>query len=194
MQAAAGHGLPRSPTGMRIWRSVAGGTVGAATALVLTLATRWIGPASDVVPLLGGIPLELSEAPSLGRLLLAELLLGIVSAFGYAAVFELVLHRAGFVTGMVLGSLHAVAAGFVAAYLPLLAPDPAPRTVPGAFFSFHGWRAIAAFFALHVAFGAAVGVLYRVSPRRTPPPVRWRELHPVVRSLAPVLRSVRRGG
>ena len=166
---------------MQVWRSVSGGMLGAVAALAIIVASRWLSPDdSDVLPLLGGIPLYGAHGSSLLVSGVLQLIIGAVSSLLYALVFEYIMSWADWKLGGTLGLMHAAVGGLVVAYLPLLHTDPSPRTVPGAFLSFLGWGMVLAFLAAHVVYGAIVGAWYgslrRIVSQRSE--VRWRELYP----------------
>lgn len=167
---------------MRVWRTVAGGTLSAVVSFVIAVVSwRWLCGGDDLLPLLGGVPMPgvqglWTVAAALG----VQLGVGAVSAVPYALVFEWVARRATWTVGAGLGLAHAAVAGLVAAFVPLLYGEVSPATVPGAFLSFRGWPVTAAFVAEHLVYGALVGVFY--GPVRPSVPgtaaARWSEIYP----------------
>ena len=105
-----------------------------------------------------GIPLQVEAqlAALLGTRiwaagLAAHLLVGGGLGIVYALVFEYVLHQSGVGAGLMLGALNTIFAGFVWAALG----------GPGAFWHTVGPQGVIALFFAHLAYGAAVGGLYR---------------------------------
>lgn len=103
---------------------------------------------------------------------------GTAIGIGYALVFELVTRRAGPVIGAALGVAQAsiawLAAGLGLQYLP----GAAELFAREASILFGDLEATAAFFVIHAAYGAIVGVVYG-RPRHEPETnlrVTWREI------------------
>lgn len=162
---------------MKLVRGMMAGAVGGALAFAIALASRYfLHPDGYVLPLLGGVPFYDMRTPALLTACGLDLLSGAVSAVVYAAVFEFVMHRAGWLRGSILGAAHAAIAGFIIAFAPLRQPAPDPSIVPGAFMAGWGWLAALAFVAAYVLYGATVGVGYGPVLHSTSrvPGVRWR--------------------
>lgn len=166
---------------MRVWRSTAGGLVGALAAFTIVLLARWLlSDDSDLFPLLTGIPFYGTGGMALIGACAVELLIGGAAAPLYALVFEWTAWLPGWRIGAVMGLVHAGVAGLVIGFLPLLHPEPSPWTVPGAFLSFQGWGMVCALVFAHLAYGAIVGAHYRPVRPMQRSAVYWRETYPGV--------------
>jgi hypothetical protein len=86
---------------------------------------------------------------------------GVVGVF-YATGFEYVTLRAGFVAGAGLAIVHTLISGLALAVLPIVHPLMRARisNEPGIFKSNLGTFDVCAFVALHLLYGALVGLLY----------------------------------
>lgn len=146
---------------------LAGGTV---MSLAVVAAARAVG-------LLAGLEVMANAAlggPAGSTRWLAALgiHLAISGAIGllYAAGFERLTRRAGWRVGLAFSVVHALVAGLLLG----LAPPPVAEMLPspGPFMSNLGAAAVAAFVALHLAYGAIVGALYgptgAASPKSRP--------------------------
>lgn len=82
-------------------------------------------------------------------------------ALAYAWVFENVLHRASWQTGLLVSLAHIVVAGVFMGMMPMVHPL-VPEVMPGpGFFMLNlGAMGLAAFVMLHLLFGAIVGAMY----------------------------------
>lgn len=163
---------------MKLARAVAAGLLG--TCVVVAIV--WIGgvasaKAADLCTLLGASILEDRGLWPwiLGAAL--QLVIGVVAAIVYAAIFEWVTRRAGGGVGFIVALGHAVIAGLAVGFLPAQRLIEASTNPPGAFLEYRGLPVVAAFVIAHLAFGTIVGILYG-RPRRAPVARRvvWHEV------------------
>jgi hypothetical protein len=90
----------------------------------------------------------------------AQLIVAVIAAIVYAAIFEWVTRRAGFWIGVAIAVPHLVIAGLIVGFLPADPLIAAGLRAPGAFFEYEGVWAVIAFICAHLAFGAVVGTIY----------------------------------
>ena len=138
------------------------GLVGATTVTLVLALFRLLGLAPNLEMLVGSLISGDLEAGSWFLGFFVHLVAGALFALGYAAIFEHVAHRADPRTGVWIGSVHAVLAGFAFALAPAVHPlIPEVLAAPGAFLSGSGPVGIATFVGGHLLYGAVVGALYR---------------------------------
>jgi len=139
---------------------------------------------SVVAPLLGidadlcapvGAALGFTDHAALAGCI-AQLVVGAIGALVYAAVFELVTHRATSWLGLLIGVGHACLAGLGVGFLFVWRQSLDGVSVPGGFMLFRGaWAGVVLIIA-HVAYGTLIGAMYGpVRRRRRDRPLAWRE-------------------
>lgn len=146
---------------MKIPRAVAASLLGTVVVIVIVwLGGLVSGRDADLCALLGAAVTEVRGTWSwlLGAVL--QLLIGVVAAIVYAAIFEWVTRRAGVAVGCAVALGHTVIAGLAVGFLPAARLIEAAITPPGAFIAYRGPLAVAAFVIAHLAFGTIIGVLY----------------------------------
>jgi len=145
--------------------------------VIVRLGGRLAGHDADLCALLGAsIAAHRGIWPwLLGAAL--QLVIGIVVAIVYAAIFEWVTRRAGGVVGFIVGLGHTVIAGLAVGFLPAARLIEAATAPPGAFMEYRGPLVVVAFMIAHLAFGIIIGFLYG-RPRHAliAPPVVWHEV------------------
>jgi hypothetical protein len=163
---------------MKLRRAIAAGVLGAVLVYLIVLAAATLSSShADLCLLIG--------ASITGRLggwswligAVGQLIVAMVAAIVYAAIFEWVTRRGGAIVGFIIALGHVVVAGIAVGFMPtsrLIAADMAP---PGAFMEYRGLLVIAAFILAHLAFGTSVGMLYGRTRHRTEVPVVvWRDV------------------
>ncbi len=101
--------------------------------------------------------------------LVMHLCLGGLAAMGYMLLFERVLHRSGWLTGMLIGTAHALLVGPLLALVPAVHPlVPEVLPAPGPYLMNMGGLGVLAFFAAHLLFGVIVGGIYADLPLPSP--------------------------
>lgn len=146
---------------MKLTRPVLAGIIGVVIVyIIVLLGGKLSGRSTDLCYLLGAsISAHLdSWTWLLGAL--GQLMIGIVAALVYAAIFEWVTRRAGAAVGFVVGVAHVVVAGIATGFLPAQRLLDAGLDPPGAFLEYRGLLAIVAFVLAHLLFGCIVGILY----------------------------------
>jgi len=146
---------------MKIPRAVAAGVLGT----VVVIAVVWLGGLAsrqdaDICALLGASVTEVRDAWTWVLGLALQLVIGIVAAIVYAAIFEWVTRRAGVLVGFIVAVGHAVIAGLAVGFLPAARLIEAATTPPGAFMEYRGPLVVVAFVIAHLAFGTIIGLLY----------------------------------
>ena len=162
---------------MKLARAVVGGGIGALlTVLLLALAQRMSGAATDVSTVIGALVFSSGGGVAWCVGAATQLVIGAVAGVLYAAAFEWVFRHAGAVVGLLVAIPHAVVAGLAIGFAPVWL-RAAPDALPGAFLAFAGPAAAACFIAAHLVFGAFVGVWYGETIHRTATPaVTWHDV------------------
>jgi len=134
---------------MKIGRAIVAGIVGGIVVVIALIVVGWLVGANADLCRLGGVILtrRLDAAGWLAGAV-AQLVIAIIAALVYAAIFELVTRRAGALIGLAMGFIPAS---------PLIDAGIGP---PGAFMEFRGPWVMVTFVLAHLAFGALVGRLY----------------------------------
>jgi hypothetical protein len=150
----------------RFGRACLAGVLGAGAMSALTALARRRGVPVDFESMLGTLA---GGAPTRARRR-AGLALQLANGGLLAQAYALVLDRvpaSGWFTGAALGLFHSLAAGGVLAAVPMVHPE-VPRRLPepGPFYARQGVAAAIVFVAVHVLYGAIVGVVYGTAPRR----------------------------
>ena len=146
---------------MKTSRAIAAGVLGT----VIVIVVVWIGGLvaghdADLCALLGAsILADRGMWPwLLGAAL--QVVIGVVAAIVYAAIFEWVTRRAGGVVGFLVALGHSVIAGLAVGFLPATHLIEAATAPPGAFMEYRGPFVVVAFVIAHLAFGTLIGLLY----------------------------------
>lgn len=126
----------------------------------VAFAGRVTGSMADLCALAGAVITGRDDALAWVVGGAAQLLVAVIAALAYAAVFEWVTRRGGALIGFAVAIPHAVVAGLVVGFLPVARMLDAGITPPGAFLEYRGAWTVAAFILAHLVFGVAVGALY----------------------------------
>jgi hypothetical protein len=146
---------------MRIRRAVLAGLLGAAIVYVIVWsAGRLARQPADLCLLLGGSVTADDGAATWMLGAIGQLVIGMIAALVYAAIFEWVTQRAGAIVGLVVALGHVVVAGIATGFLPARQLIDAGIDPPGAFLEYRGVVVVAAFVLAHVLFGTLIGALY----------------------------------
>jgi len=163
---------------MNVRRTILAGTVGFVIVVtVIALTGEVVGSDGDICALAGTVLTGQRDALGLAVGFAANLVVALVAAFVYAAVFEWVTRRAGAIVGFLLAIPHMMLAGLVVGFLPAGGLERYGLTPPGGFLEYRGGWVVAAFVIAHLAFGVVVGALYGDTCHRVPSarPV-WRDI------------------
>lgn len=163
---------------MKFGRAIVAGVIGAVLVYaVVYLAGLTSGTHADLCLLLGASITGASSVPSWLIGAIGQLLVAVVAALVYAAIFEWVTRRAGALVGFVVGLAHVVCAGIATGFLPAQRLIDANLGVPGAFLEYRGLIVLIAFVVAHLLFGTLAGAMYG-RPRHAvvDPKVVWREV------------------
>jgi hypothetical protein len=141
---------------------LAGVTGGAVMSLIITLV-RVLGIMDVNLAIMeGSMVLGTASAAAWILGLIMHLIISGLIALLYAAGFEYLTHRAGWLIGLAISLIHIVIAGLFFGIVPAmhpLMPDQIPP--PGIFMSNKGIMGVLAFFMLHMIYAAVVGAIYR---------------------------------
>ena len=164
---------------MKLWRAVIAGFVGGVVTTLLCGGTIWL------LHLDSNVRAAMNRAPASALPWVAwvataagVVIGGTIIALGYALVFELVTRRAGAAIGAAIGVVHAVVAWLAAGLALQYFPGATELSAQAGSIVFGHLEAIAAFLAIHAAYGAVVGMVYG-RPRHEPETdlrVTWREI------------------
>ena len=146
---------------MKIRRAVVAGLAGclvviAAMMIVGTMTDR----GADLCALAGAVVTGRDGAGAWLVGLVAQVVVAIVAALVYAAIFEWIVRRAGALMGFAIALAHVAVAGIAVGFLPVSGMLSAGMSPPGAFLEYRGWWVIGTFVLAHLAFGVIVGMVY----------------------------------
>lgn len=154
---------------MKFRRAVLAGFVGGGVViLAMAIAGSLSGTDSDLCVLAGTAITGRSGAMSWLIGCLSQVVVAIIAALVYAAVFEWIVRKAGALVGLAIAVPHAVIAGIVIGFLPVRGMVDAGVSAPGAFLEYRGWAVIVTFVLAHFVFGAIVGAMYGATLHRIP--------------------------
>ena len=154
---------------MKLRRAVVAGLVGCGVVIVaMAIAGAVSGTEADLCALTGAVITGRTGAVSWLVGCLAQVVVAIIAALIYAAVFEWLVRRADALIGLAIAVPHAVIAGIVIGFLPVSGMLNAGIAAPGAFLEYRGWVVIVTFVLAHVGFGAIVGARYGTTLHRVP--------------------------
>lgn len=159
-------------------RAIRAGIAGAVVVVTALILVGWISGANSDLCGLGGVILT-GRLDAIGWLAgaAAQVVVAIIAAIVYAAIFEFVTRRAGPLVGLTVAVPHVIVAGLAMGFIPASRLIDAGIGPPGAFMEFRGPWVIAAFVLAHLAFGALVGKLYGRTQRSSAgPSYRWTEI------------------
>lgn len=163
---------------MKLVRAVVLGVVGTVLVYLIVLAAGALSSNNADLCLLTGASLTgLLGGWSWLIGAVGQLIVAIIAAIVYAAIFEWVTRRAGAVVGFIIALGHVVVAGIAVGFIPasrLIAADIVP---PGAFMEYRGLLVVTGFIVAHLVFGILVGTAYgRTRHRPGVPAVVWRDV------------------
>ena len=155
---------------MKLVHAIVAGLVGTAVVLLVAWGVGRLTHADgDLCALAASVVFGVVNTLTWWAGLILQLIFGVVVAIGYAAVFEWITRRAGFLLGLAIGIPHAIVAGIGVGSLPASRMIDAGIMPPGAFYEYRGAWSIVAFVLAHVAFGCIMGAAYG----QTRHPVPW---------------------
>jgi uncharacterized membrane protein len=146
---------------MRIRRLIFSGIVGGIVAVAIIVVTeRLAGSTIDICTIAGVLVTGRTDPAGWLVGFVVQLVIAVIAAFVYAALFEWVTRRPGSLVGLAIAIPHTIVAGLSVGFLPgdsLLARDVPPS---GAFLEYEGWWAVLAFVGAHLVFGVLIGLMY----------------------------------
>ncbi len=149
---------------MNYGRAFFAGVVGGAAMTAVITLVRVMGMMDVNLSMMEGS--MITAAVGLGTWLLGFVMHLIISgliALAYAAGFEYVTHRAGWMVGIAFSIIHIIIAGLVFGMVPAMHPlVPEQMPAPGIFMSNKGMMGVLAFIMLHMMYGAIAGAMYHV--------------------------------
>jgi len=163
---------------MNLSRAIIAGLAGCVVVLLVTWIAGYVLDAdTDLAALSAATLFARSDGVAWLAGLIVQVLVGVIAAIVYAAIFEWVTRRAGLVIGLAIAVPHAVVAGLAVGFLPgerLIAAGIMP---PGAFYEYRGAWCMAAFVVAHLLFGCIVGTVYGRTLHRMPhESAQWTEV------------------
>ncbi len=163
---------------MKLSRAILAAILGCIVVLlVVWLAGRLTNADSDLSALAGAVVTAGNDPAAWLVGLAIQIVIAMLAALVYAALFEGVTRRAGALVGLAIAVPHAVIAGLVVGFLPAAPLAGAGIMPPGAFLEYRGLWCVAGFVAAHLAFGAILGAVYGATRHTSEvAPVRWREI------------------
>ncbi|HEY5060453.1 MAG TPA: hypothetical protein VII52_02905, partial [Gemmatimonadaceae bacterium] len=106
-----------------------------------------------------------------------QLVVAVVAAIAYAAIFEWVVRRGGAIVGLIVAIGHVVVAGLTVGFLPVDGIVAAGLQPPAAFMEYRGLWVLGAFVLAHFMFGIIIGAMYGATVHTTPhAKAEWREV------------------
>lgn len=146
---------------LNLRRAITAGVVGYILVVaVVAFAGRLSGSDADLCALAGALVTGRDDSVAWLTGCAVQLLVAVVAALAYAAIFEWITRRAGALIGLAIAVPHAVAAGLAVGFLPAAPLIGLGITPPGAFLEYRGGWVVAAFVLAHLMFGTIAGVLY----------------------------------
>ena len=143
---------------MKAGRAFAAGVAGGIVMSIILAMARGMGMPAQLEMLEGTMMLPPGPAAFwLGMMmhLIISGVIGLIYGWGFEAV-----RRAGWVTGLGFGVIHAIIAGMAMGMMPMIHPRIPPMHAPGWFMSNIGMMGVAAMVMLHLIYGAVVGAIY----------------------------------
>jgi hypothetical protein len=163
---------------MKLGRAIGAGIAGGIIVVAAIDIVGWITGANSDLCRLGGVILT-GRLDAVGWLAgaVAQLVIAIIAAIVYAAIFELVTRRAGPLIGLAIAVPHVIVAGLAIGFVPAWRLIDVAIGPPGAFMEYRGPWVVVTFVLAHLVFGALVGKLYG-GAQHAPATAsyRWREI------------------
>ncbi|HEX9870940.1 MAG TPA: DUF6789 family protein [Candidatus Tectomicrobia bacterium] len=146
---------------MNYRKALIAGVIGAAVMSIIMAMARAMGMPVNLEMMLGTMMGGPPSAMTWLMGLIIHLIAGGVFALIYAAGFEYLTRRADWRVGLGFGVIHTLFSGLLLAMMPGMHPlVPEMMPAPGAFMANLGMMGVAAFFMLHLIYGAIVGAMY----------------------------------
>lgn len=163
---------------MKLTRTFVIGVIGTIIAVAIERLAGWVaGRDADLCLLVGAALTGSARTTSMLLGCAAQLIVALISAYIYAAIFEYVTRRAGALTGFIIGLGHVTVAGLVVGFMPGDQLMNAGIMPPGAFMEYRGAIVLVGFLLAHLAFGTFVGATYGATVHAASPAApKWREV------------------
>jgi hypothetical protein len=163
---------------MKLDRAIGAGIAGGIIVVAAIGVAGWITRANVDLCRLGGVILT-GRMDAVGWLAgaVVQLVIAIIAAIIYAAIFEWVTRRSGPLIGLAIAVPHVIVAGLAIGFVPAWRLIEAGIGPPGAFMEYRGPWVLMTFVLAHLVFGALVGKLYgRAQHAPATASYRWREI------------------
>ena len=162
---------------MKLSRAVVGGLIGGVAVMAIVWLGGWAsGNDGDLSALLGAVITHDDGLLAWTIGCVVQLVVAVVAAIVYAAIFEWVARRGGAIVGLVVAVGHVVVAGLAVGFLPVDGIVAAGLQPPAAFMEYRGLWVLAGFVVAHLVFGVIVGATYGPTVRRpSESAADWRE-------------------
>lgn len=147
---------------MNYGRAFLAGVIGGAVMSILMAIARNLMGMPANLEMMEGTMLGLQPSTTTWIIgLMMHLVISGLIALIYAAGFEYVTHRAGWLMGVAFSIVHILIGGAAMGMVPAIHPlIPEMMPAPGAFLSNLGATGVIAFIMLHIIYGAIVGAVY----------------------------------
>lgn len=163
---------------MKLSRAIVGGLIGGVAVMAIVWLAGWAtGGDGDLSALLGAVITHDDGLLAWTSGCVVQLVVAVIAAIAYAAIFEWVVRRGGAIVGLVVAMGHVIVAGLAVGFLPVDGIVAAGLQPPAAFMEYRGLWVLAAFVLAHLMFGISVGAMYghtiHAAPRAK---VQWQEV------------------
>lgn len=149
---------------MNYGRAFLAGVVGGAVmSVMLAMARNVMGMPANLEMMLGTMTgIQPSTTTFLIGLMMHLVISGLIALI-YAAGFEYVTRRSGWLIGAGFGVIHSIIGGIFMGMMPMMHPlIPEQMPAPGFFMSNLGPMGVVAEIIMHIIYGAIVGAIYRL--------------------------------
>jgi hypothetical protein len=163
---------------MKVVRATLTGVFGGALVFAIVLAAGAVSNHhADLSLLLGSSITAGAGAWTWAAGAAAQLMIAVIAALLYAAIFEWITRRAGALLGLAVALGHVVIAGLGVGFLPASRLLESGISPPGAFLEYRGLLVAGAFVVAHLLFGVLVGAAYGVTRHALPTTrAEWRDV------------------
>jgi hypothetical protein len=147
---------------MNYRKALLAGVVGGIGMSIVLAMARLLGMPANLELMLGSMLTRTTDLTAWIVGFVMHLIISALIALVYAAGFEYLTHRAGWLLGLAFSIPHAIIAGIFMGMVPAMHPlIPEQMPAPGAFMANLGIMGVIGEFMAHMVYGAIVGALYQ---------------------------------